>query len=48
MNACAKSSEILWEKQEKATTYNIIIVLMKNPCGEKSRNTYYLTLTLPH
>jgi hypothetical protein len=23
-----------WEKQEKATTYNVVIVPMKNPCGE--------------
>jgi hypothetical protein len=47
-NACAKTHETLWKKQEKTTTYNIVIVPMKKPCEEKSRNRHYLTLTLPH
>jgi hypothetical protein len=48
INACAKTPETLWEKQEKTTVYNVIIVLMKNSCGKKSSNKYYLTLTLPY
>jgi hypothetical protein len=47
-NAYAKISETLWGKQEKITTYNIIIVPMKNTCEKKLRNIHYLTLTLPH
>jgi hypothetical protein len=47
-NACVKTPKTLWEKQEKGTTYNIIIVPMKNHCREKLRNKYYLTLTSPH
>jgi hypothetical protein len=47
-NVCAKTSETLWEKQEKATTWDVIIVLMKTPREKKSRNIHYLTLTLPH
>jgi hypothetical protein len=42
INDCAKTPETLWEKQEKATTRNVIIVPMKNPCREKSRNRHYL------
>jgi hypothetical protein len=33
-NACAKTPENLWKKQEKTTTYNVIIVSMKNPVGK--------------
>jgi hypothetical protein len=34
INAYAKTPKTLWEKQKKATAYNIIIVHMKNPCEE--------------
>jgi hypothetical protein len=46
INTYAKTLEIMWKKQEKATTYNVIIVPMKNLCGKKSRNIHDLTLTL--
>jgi hypothetical protein len=42
INACAKTPETLWEKQEKATIYNVIIVTMKKPCGKKSRTDMIL------
>jgi hypothetical protein len=48
INAYAKTTKTLWKKQEKATTYNVIIVPTKNLCGEKSRNRHYLTLILSH
>jgi hypothetical protein len=48
INACTKTLETLWEKQEKGISYNAIIVSMKNPCEKKSRNKHYLTLTLPY
>jgi hypothetical protein len=35
INVCAKTLETLWKKQEKATIYNVVIVPMKTPCGEK-------------
>jgi hypothetical protein len=30
INTCVKTPETPWEKQEKATTYNVIIVPIKN------------------
>jgi hypothetical protein len=35
INVCAKTPKTLWGKQKKATSYNVVIVPMKNPCGEK-------------
>jgi hypothetical protein len=49
LNACTKTSETLWKKQEKAIIYNIITVSIKNPCGEKiKKQTSNLALALPH
>jgi hypothetical protein len=47
INVCVKTPKPV-VKHEKATSYNVIIVTMKNPRGEKLRNKHYLTLTLPH
>jgi hypothetical protein len=33
-NACAQTPKTLWEKQEKAITYNVVIVTMKNSVGK--------------
>jgi hypothetical protein len=33
-NACAQTPKTLWEKQEKAITYNVVIVTMKNFVGK--------------
>jgi hypothetical protein len=41
-NDCAKTPKIMWENKEKTTTWNVVIIPMKTPCGEKSRNTHYL------
>jgi hypothetical protein len=41
INTCAKTPETMWEKWEKVTTYNVIIVLIKNPCG-KNQKTYII------
>jgi hypothetical protein len=35
INTCVKTPETLWEKQKKATTYNVIIVPMKKTCRKK-------------
>jgi hypothetical protein len=35
INICAKTPETLYEKHEKTTSYNVVIIPMKNSCGKK-------------
>jgi hypothetical protein len=33
-NVYVKSPDTLWEKQEKTTAYNVVIIFIKNRCGK--------------
>jgi hypothetical protein len=41
-NVYAKSPDTLGEKQEKTTTYNVVIIFIKNSCGIFLKKTYII------
>jgi hypothetical protein len=42
INICAKTPETLYEKHEKTTSYNVVIIPMKNSCGKKNQEIYII------